>query len=262
MKNKMIFKEAKRRFFQGGKMLESMLGFAVLIFSFVFSLMAADLIRTFGASFGLAESAQTTVLYAVLFVLLVTVSMPTLVGYMKFLYAIYNGERDVSVGDVFDSFTSPRRYIKSIVSGVCVLFRLLLIFGVPFFVASGIYFGAVEASGEVVTEVGEAVAPIVIMLLKAVSVVVFFVLYILALLLSSEGYIGLYGIVMGADHPYKQSRKMLRGKIMKTFSLKLIFLLTIVVSLLSIGSLFLVTAPIMANAYFIYAEQLTEKIND
>lgn len=262
MNNKMIFKEAKRRFFEGGKMLESMLGFAILIFSFVFSLMAADLICTFLSMFGLGESARITLLYAIFSILLVTVSMPTLVGYFGFLHAIYKGERDVSVADVFASFTSSRRYFKSVLSGICILFRLLLIIGVPYFIASNIYFGVLEASGEAITNLGEAVGPIVIILLKAVSVVVFFVLYILALLFSSEGYIGLYGIVKGTDHPYKRSRKALRGKIMKTFSLKLIFLLTVAVSLLSIGALFLVTVPIMANAYFIYAEQITEKIND
>ena len=96
--------------------------------------------------------------------ILFTVSMPMLIGYFGFMYAIYKGERDVSVADVFGAFASPKKYFKAFFYGIGIFLRLLIIFGIPFFIAFSIYAGA---SQNVVDEPG---ANIVKLIIKAFSV--------------------------------------------------------------------------------------------
>lgn len=254
MNNRSIYKEAKKNFFESGKLLCSAIGFCVVLFSAVMALVAADVVSMAVSAVIDGDTVLALSMYAAIAVVLVFVTMPVFLGYIELLYAIYKGERDVYVIDVFKNF-APRRYFKTLFFGVRFLIRGCFTFLLPLFIALGAYFALQEAVKGMYFERFSV-------LFKVPAVLIFLFFYLLFSLSKARGLLGVFYRLEGVKHPYKQSKKALNGKVMRTFWLKMMFVFMTVISVLSLGMLFLITVPIMANAYFIYAKQITENINE
>ena len=254
MSNRDIFKEAKKSFFESGRLLCAAIGFSVALFSAVFALIAADLVNMAMSNFVAGDLVLALLMYGAIGIVLVFVTMPTVIGYIEMLYAIYNGEREVYVIDIFKNF-SNKRYFKALFFGIRFLLRGCFTTLLPIFIALSFYLSLMEYAGDDVF----VLLPI---LFKVIAVVAFLFFHLLFSFANTKGILGVFYRLKGVKRPYKQSKRALSGRGLRTFWLKLMLFLITVISVLSLGMLFLITVPIMANAYFIYAKQITDNINE
>lgn len=255
MRNKIIFKQAMRILFDSGKLLVAVLGFCVFLLSAVLPLIIADAAYLAFSYTPLSDDILLIALYILLAVLILLITMPVFYGYLEMLYSILLDQRDVYVADIFDVFKDSHKYFHSIFYGIRYILRAIFTFGLALFFALYTCYFAKEVFGE-------NYVFIIKFFTVLFSVLEFIFFYLLFSFARARGFLGVYYLVRGNDKPYKQSKKVLRTKMFSAFCLKLAFIGISFLSLLTIGSLFIVTMPIMAIAYFIYGNQITENIND
>ena len=254
MNNRRIFREAKRLVFDSGKLLCMALGFCIVLFSAVITLVAADIVNMLLSNTITDEAALALFIYAAIAVTFVLITVPVMVGYFELLYSIYKGDRDAYVVDVFKGFSS-RYYFKNVTFGISLLLRGCFTLLLPAVIALGSYATMTESVKGMYFEPFS-------FLFKVPAFLIFLFLHLLFSLANIKGFLGVFYRLKGAKRPYVASKNLLFGKAMRTFWFKLMLFTITLVSFLSVGMLFLVTVPIMVNAYFIYAKQITENINE
>jgi hypothetical protein len=254
MNNRRIFTEARRLVFDSGKLLCMALGFCIVLFSAVMTLVAADIVNIVLSNTMTDETLLALSIYAAIAVTFVLITVPAMMGYFELLYSIYKGEREAYVIDAFRGF-SHGRYLKNVFFGISHLLRGCFTLLLPIFIALGVYATLTESVK------GMYMEPFSV-LFKLPAFFVFFFLHLLFSMANIKGFLGIFYRIKGIKRPYIESKKVLFRKTMRTFRLKLMFFTITLVSFLSVGMLFLVTVPIMVNAYFIYAKQITENINE
>ena len=254
MNNREIFREARKKYFESGKLLCAALGFCIVLFSAVMALVAADVVNMVLSNIVSDDMGLALYMYGAIALVLVFVTVPAIIGYFGLLYSIYNEEREIYLIDIFKSF-SPKRYFKTVFFGIHFLLRGCFTILLPLFIAFSIYLSLNEL-------MGEEQLVVLSMFFKAIAIVLFLFFHLVFSFSNTKGMMGIFYRLDGAKHPYKESKKALSGRVMRTFWLKMMFFVITVISVLSLGMLFLVTVPIMANAYFIYAKQITENINE
>lgn len=253
MKNKALYKEAKKRLFESGKLVCVFLGVATVIFGAVCALIVSDIL-----SLALADKLSypllASIIYAAIALWLAFITTPLFLGYMSLLYSIYKGEREVYFIDIFASF-APKRYFKSLWFGLRFLLRGCFTCLLSFLIADTVYLVMCEAFKGMYFES-------LSVLFKAPAVVIFLFFYLLFSLTNARGFLGVFYYLDGVKHPYRASKKALDEKVIRSFWLKITFVLLAVLSVLSVGMLLLVAVPMMAFAYFNYAQKIIENINE
>ena len=253
-KRKNILYQSRQVLTESGRFLESVIGFSICAFGVMFMLLCSSLVvATFEEYLWKTEIAL--VFLTMLSVLMLFVAWPIIFGYLNMMRSIYKRERDVYVIDIFKPFTSIRLYFKSVLLGVSTAIRAFICYIAPLILALSLY---------LVLEEIDPFSKIGIMSLfhKLYAFGAFVILFLLLSFLFSGGYLGIYN-TLGKNkekRPYRQSRKLLKGRRLRTMKIKLIFMGTVAVSLLTVGALFIFTVPMMVISYFIYAEQVTENI--
>ena len=254
MNNRRIFAEARRLVFDSGKLLCMAFGFCIVLFSAVITLVSADIVNMLLSNIITDEAALALFIYAAIAVTFVLITVPVMMGYFELLYSIYKGEREAYVVDAFRGF-SRGRYFKNVFFGISLLLRGCFTLLLPIVMALGVYATLTESVKGMYMESFSV-------LFKLPAFLVFLFLHLLFSMANIKGFLGVFYKIKGVKRPYVESKKVLLRKAMRTFLLKLMFFAITLVSFLSVGMLFLVTVPIIVNAYFIYAKQITENINE
>lgn len=253
LKNKEIRKQASQMAFESGNLLKLCLGVCICTASVIIPLMITSLLSIFLLT-GTEELSPTIydALYAVGFLLVAVLSVPVIGGFFGLSYNLYKGKK-THLAQIFLPFTSAKIYFKVVLVGIPMLLRWVAVASIPM----------VAFSMFSETTVSEYWLVNFSVYFVAMTVSVIFA-GLLAFFTSHMFFVP-YFICNGCEisEAFVRSRIAMRGRKLKLagyiFGFTGIFLL----SLLTIGSLFVIyTIPMMVLAYFIYAEQSTLNITD
>ena len=245
--NKMIRREAKRRLLESGRFLSLAIGFAISAFSVVITMTLYQIVAMVMLGFIPSEDAAYLVSLLALLLLFVFVAFPIIIGYISVVYSVYKKEREVYIIDIFKYFTSPKLYFSFALTSFFIVMRILLCYCLPLIVCG------------VLTSLLEGLA---LQYYVIFDIMIFAAVYLLMSLSLSKGYLALYYRIQGYGirDAGRLSKVALRSHKGRTFAFKLGMLGLSILSLLTIATLFIYTAPLMAMAYFAYAEKMTENI--
>lgn len=250
---KIIRQKAKEALFSKGRMLPMSLGFAVCILALAVPIMLVSIIDLLGVFSVFDEATASVYMLAVMAVITVFFFFPIAWGYLRLAYRAYTEDGRIYVADIFDCFRSVDSYFSSVVIMFVLAVRLAVQYIVPIIV-SVVALGVIEL-------VQNEFLLFFVPLLKLVAIVVgFAAAYVFVSLFLGRGYLAAYYVLLGNGvfEAFTLSHRAMQTGKKDTVKFKLGILGLALLSWLTVGTLFVVTLPIISVSYIVYAKQKTE----
>ena len=246
LKNKEIRKQASQLTLASGTLVKLSLGVCICIVSVMIPLLVAGVfaeILTFEEEWITYLVAEA--LFAIEILMIAALTIPVIGGFVGIAYKLYKNE-DTHLAEIFLPFTSSRLYLRVIVAGVSIVLRWIAVAAVPLIVPS-------LAVGFVLSDVW-----MINLAISGGAFLISLVCTVFFAIFTSDMFFVPYFICNGCGiaEAFGRSRSEMRGRKMKVAGYTLGFSGIFILSLLTVGTLFVIyTIPMMTLAYFVYAEK-------
>ena len=258
--NKEIRQKASVILCSKGRWHNVVLGVCICIVAAIMPVFVLSFFSLIAAIFQGAEIGREILMYsgmAAFAAAEVFIAFPVIGGFLLFSYKLYKNDK-AHISQLFYPFVDKGTYFKILKCAFLILLRVTFLCTIPAI--------SVIASQKII-EMMAKLNPfmhIVSFFGAFASVALSVALAVVLAFLTAGGYLIPYFMCKGfsVSDASRMSARAMRGK--KYITAKYIFGFTgvIIISLLTVGMLFVVyTLPVMIFAYFIYADQITENIN-
>lgn len=261
-KNGEIRKLASRLMLERGRYLPMLAGMCICTIALLFPLLLflnIDALSYYGYILRDSYDILFYINLALSLAVAVFVTLPIIGGFFCFAYGLFRGEKRVHPIEMFRPFRSAKLYLRTIISELFILFRLVVAVAIPIlcvWICKLCYPIITEALPNAVF--GFAVFLAFALLVYSVGIA----LLLLFAYLTQGAYFVPYLICRGLrlGRAFLISRRSLKGKKLALWRYFFGFTPIFLLSLLSFGIVFVVySLPMMIFAYFLYAEQILDK---